>query len=61
MHLRDQEGFSMLADVTPTDYLGWGSRGVAGYIGNAAGRDLNSPGLAGPRRARRSRSRSASR
>ena len=26
-HLRDEEGFSMLADVTPTDYLGWGSRG----------------------------------
>ena len=37
----------MLSDVTPTDYLGWGARGVAGYIGNAAGRDLNSPGSQG--------------
>ena len=37
----------MLADITPTDYLGWGSRGVAGYIGNASGRDLNSPGSQG--------------
>ena len=37
----------MLADVSPTDYLGWGSRGVAGYIGNASGRDLNSPGSSG--------------
>jgi len=46
-HLRDEEGFSMLADVSPTDYLGWGSRGVAGYIGNASGRDLNSPGSQG--------------
>jgi NADH:ubiquinone oxidoreductase subunit C len=46
-HLRDAEGFSMLADVTPTDYLGWGGRGVAGYIGSSAGRDLNSPGSQG--------------
>jgi NADH-quinone oxidoreductase subunit C len=37
----------MLADVTPTDYLGWGTRGVAGYIGTAAGRDLNAPGSQG--------------
>jgi NADH:ubiquinone oxidoreductase subunit C len=47
LHLRDQEGFNMLADVTPTDYLGWGSRGVAGYIGDSSGRDLNSPGAQG--------------
>jgi NADH:ubiquinone oxidoreductase subunit C len=47
LHLRDAEGFSMLADVTPTDYLGWGGRGTAGYIGNASGRDLNSPGSQG--------------
>jgi NADH-quinone oxidoreductase subunit C len=26
-----------------TDYLGWGDRGVAGYIGTASGRDLNKP------------------
>jgi NADH:ubiquinone oxidoreductase subunit C len=37
----------MLADVTPTDYLGWGGRGVAGYIGTAAGRDVNRPGSQG--------------
>ena len=37
----------MLADLTPTDYLGWGGRGVAGYIGTASGRDLNSPGSQG--------------
>ena len=42
-HLRDDEGFNMLSDVTPTDYLGWGSAGVSGYIGTAGGRDLNVP------------------
>jgi NADH:ubiquinone oxidoreductase subunit C len=46
-HLRDQEGFSMLADITPTDYLGWGERGVAGYVGTAWGRDLNTPAAQG--------------
>jgi NADH/F420H2 dehydrogenase subunit C len=51
VHLRDNEGFSMLADLTPTDYLGWGLRGVAGYIGTATGRDLNSPGSQGLPRA----------
>jgi NADH:ubiquinone oxidoreductase subunit C len=37
----------MLADVTPTDYLGWGEREVAGYMGTATGRNLNSPGAQG--------------
>jgi NADH/F420H2 dehydrogenase subunit C len=46
-HLRDDEGFNFLADITPTDYLGWGERGVAGYIGTAGGRDLNMPGSQG--------------
>lgn len=46
-HLRDSEGFDFLSDITPTDYLGWGTRGVAGYIGTAAGRDLNAPGSQG--------------
>ncbi len=46
-YLRDEEGFSMLADITPTDYLGWGERGAAGYIGTAWGRDLNTPGSQG--------------
>ena len=41
--LRDEHGFNMLSDITPTDYLGWGEVGVAGYIGTAAGRDLNEP------------------
>jgi NADH-quinone oxidoreductase subunit C len=37
----------MLADITPTDYLGWGDRGVAGYIGTSVGRDVNRPGSQG--------------
>ena len=45
-HLRD-EGFNLLSDITPTDYFGWGERGVAGYIGTPAGRDLNTPGSQG--------------
>ncbi len=45
-HLRDEEGFDFLADISATDYLGWAdspSR-VAGYQGTTAGRDINSPG-----------------
>jgi NADH-quinone oxidoreductase subunit C len=42
-HLRDEEGFNFLSDITPTDYLGWGGLGVAGYIGTADGRDINDP------------------
>jgi NADH/F420H2 dehydrogenase subunit C len=42
-HLRDREGFAMLVDIAATDYLGWGERGVAGYIGTAGGRNLNRP------------------
>src|SRR4029453_8745688 len=44
LHLRDVEGFRFLSDLTPTDYLGWGSRGVAGYYGTRLGRDLNHAG-----------------
>jgi NADH/F420H2 dehydrogenase subunit C len=29
--------------VAAADYLGWGDRGVAGYIGTAGGRDINRP------------------
>jgi NADH-quinone oxidoreductase subunit C len=47
LHLRDEEGFNFLADISPADYLGWGERGVAGYIGTAGGRDLNAPGSQG--------------
>jgi NADH-quinone oxidoreductase subunit C len=46
-YLRDEEGFDMLSDLTPTDYLGWGTKGVAGYIGTQSGRDLNRPGSQG--------------
>jgi NADH/F420H2 dehydrogenase subunit C len=49
LHLRDEEGFNFLSDVSTADYLGWGQSGVSGYIGLAAsvnqprGRDLNLP------------------
>jgi NADH:ubiquinone oxidoreductase subunit C len=48
LHLRDEEGFNFLSDITAVDYLGWGEIGVSGYIGTgtnniAAGRNLNSP------------------
>jgi NADH/F420H2 dehydrogenase subunit C len=46
-HLRDEHGFAFLADISAADYLGWGAKGVAGYIGTAAGRDLNSPSTQG--------------
>ncbi len=46
-HLRDVEGFNMLSDLSPADYLGWRREGVAGYIGTADGRDLNTPGSQG--------------
>ncbi len=49
-YLRDELGFDFLADLTPTDYLGWGTRGVAGYIGTGGGRDLNAPGSQGLQR-----------
>jgi NADH-quinone oxidoreductase subunit C len=45
-HLR-QAGFSMLVDLCATDYLGWGGKGVAGYVGTPAGRDLHGPGSQG--------------
>jgi NADH:ubiquinone oxidoreductase subunit C len=42
LHLRDA-GFNFLSDIAATDYLGWGSEPVSGYIGTAGGRDINSP------------------
>jgi NADH-quinone oxidoreductase subunit C len=45
--LRDEHGFNVLSDITPTDYLGWGDAGTAGYIGTAAGRNLNEPAAQG--------------
>jgi NADH:ubiquinone oxidoreductase subunit C len=46
LHLRDQEGFNVLADIAAADYLGWQSRpeDVAGYIGTTEGRNISSPG-----------------
>jgi NADH-quinone oxidoreductase subunit C len=46
-YLRDERGFNFLSDISPTDYLGWGDQGVAGYVGTASGRDLNEPGSQG--------------
>jgi NADH/F420H2 dehydrogenase subunit C len=43
LYARDELGFQMLADVVATDYLGWGAKGVSGYIGTESGRDLNFP------------------
>jgi NADH-quinone oxidoreductase subunit C len=46
-HLRDEQGFNVLVDLSGVDYLGWGSTDVAGYIGTPAGRDLNAEGSQG--------------
>ncbi len=46
-HLRDVEGYNVLVDLSGVDYLGWGSKEVAGYIGTPAGRDLNAAGSQG--------------
>jgi NADH-quinone oxidoreductase subunit C len=46
-HLRDEQRFNFLSDLTPTDYLGWGGRGVSGYIGTPGGRDMHAPGTQG--------------
>jgi NADH:ubiquinone oxidoreductase subunit C len=43
VYVRDELGFSFLSDISPADYLGWGSKGVSGYIGTSTGRDLNMP------------------
>ena len=42
-HLRDEEGFNFLSDISAADYLDWGGHGVSGYIGTSYGRDLNVP------------------
>ena len=46
LHLRDEEGFNVLADLAATDYLGWpqSQDEVAGYKGSAGGRNINAPG-----------------
>jgi NADH:ubiquinone oxidoreductase subunit C len=50
LHLRDELGFNFLSDVAATDYFGWGSKGVSGYIGTVGGRDLNLPSTQGLQR-----------
>jgi NADH-quinone oxidoreductase subunit C len=49
-HLRDDHGFNFLSDITPTDYLGWAGRGVAGYLGTANGRMLTPTSAQGHQR-----------
>jgi NADH-quinone oxidoreductase subunit C len=44
LHLRDALGFNFLSDLSSVDYLGWGDEPVAGYWGDARGRDLHRPG-----------------
>ena len=46
-YLRNEEGFNFLSDITPTDYLGWGEQGIAGYYGTTSGRDLDALGAQG--------------
>jgi NADH/F420H2 dehydrogenase subunit C len=46
-YLRNELGFDFLSDVSGADYLGWGAKGISGYIGNAQGRDLNEPSTQG--------------
>ena len=43
LHARDELGFNLLSGIVATDYLGWGAKGVSGYIGTAGGRDINFP------------------
>jgi NADH:ubiquinone oxidoreductase subunit C len=48
-YLRDELGFWFLSDISAADYIGWpsGPNEVSGYIGTAAGRDLNVPSTQG--------------
>jgi NADH/F420H2 dehydrogenase subunit C len=50
LYLRDELGFNFLSDVAATDYLGWGDKGVSGYIGTAGGRDMHKPSTQGYQR-----------
>ena len=53
-YVRDELGFTFLADLAGADYLGWGEKGVAGYWGTPPAdaergwtppaRDINAPG-----------------
>src|SRR5438067_6076527 len=50
LHLRDELGFNFLSDIAAADYLGWGGKGISGYIGTVSGRDLNKPSTQGLQR-----------
>jgi NADH/F420H2 dehydrogenase subunit C len=41
------DGFTFLADIVATDYLGWDNHAVSGYIGLADGRDMHNPSTQG--------------
>ena len=47
LYARDELGFNFLSDIAAADYLGWGAKGVSGYIGTTSGRDLNRPSTSG--------------
>jgi NADH:ubiquinone oxidoreductase subunit C len=47
LYARDELGFNFLSDITATDYLGWGGKGVSGYIATPGGRDMNKPSTQG--------------
>src|SRR6266536_3752233 len=49
-HLRDELGFNFLSDISAADYLGWGGKGVSGYITTPSGRDLSRPSTQGLQR-----------
>ena len=49
-YLRDELGFNFLSDIAAADYLGWGGKGISGYIGSVGGRDLNKPSTQGLQR-----------
>src|SRR5207247_6476702 len=44
LYVRDELGFNFLSDISAADYLGWAEKEVAGYWGDATGRDINHPG-----------------
>jgi NADH:ubiquinone oxidoreductase subunit C len=50
LYLRDELGFDFLSDVAAADYLGWGDKGVSGYIGTSGGRDMHKPSTQGYQR-----------
>src|SRR5262249_60401225 len=39
-HLRDEEGFNFLSDITPTDYLGRAGKGDSGHVATDSRRGL---------------------